>query len=118
MLEADSGALATRAHHTMTVGLAVATPLFFMVPDSWTDGSFNKTFGLLLSAGIAAHSWIGMNYVCTDYVPKVSRALLGPSRIFNVALTAITFLGLARINFSSKGGIKGCIKGLWNPGKK
>ena len=118
VLEADAGALATRVHHSMTLGLAVMSPIFFLIPESWTDGWFNKTFGLLLSANIAGHSWIGMNYVCTDYVPKVSKALLGPSRIFNIGLAAVTFLGLARINFSSKGGITGCIKGLWNPPSK
>jgi succinate dehydrogenase hydrophobic anchor subunit len=117
-VEADSGALATRAHHVMITSLAVATPIYFMVPDSYTDGIVNKAFGVLLSANVAAHSWIGMNYVCTDYVPKVSKSLVGPSRLFNVGLAAITFLGLARISVSSKGGIKGCIKGLWNPPEK
>ena len=114
-LEADAGAFATRAHHAMTTSLAVLTPIFFMVPDSYTDGALNKVFGVCLSANIAAHSWIGMNYVATDYVPKVSKKLMGPARIANVGLAAVTFLGLCRISISSKGGIKGCIKGLWNP---
>ena len=116
ILEADSGSLATRAHHTMTTSLAVLTPVFFMVPDSYTDGFLNKVFGVALAGNIAAHSWIGMNYVCTDYVPKFfPKSFLGPSRIFNVGLAAVTFLGLSRISLSSPGGIKGCIKGLWNP---
>ena len=116
ILEADSGSLATRTHHAMTTSLAVLTPIFFMVPDSWTDGFLNKIFGVALAGNIAAHSWIGMNYVCTDYVPKFfPKSFLGPSRIMNVGLAAVTFLGLTKISLSSTGGIKGCIKGLWNP---
>jgi succinate dehydrogenase hydrophobic anchor subunit len=114
-VEADIGPLGTRVHHTMTVFLAVATPAFFAVPDSWTDGFLNKTFGLVLSANIAAHSWIGLNYVASDYVPKFSKKALGPSRVFSAALCGVMFLGLVKINFGSKGGIKGVVKGLWNP---
>jgi succinate dehydrogenase hydrophobic anchor subunit len=117
-LEADSGALATHAHHMMSASLLVLTPAYFMVPSSYTDGFFDKAFGLLFTANISAHSWVGLNYVATDYVPKVSKKLLGPARIFNVGLIAVTFLGLSRITFSSKGGIKGVVKGLWNPPEK
>ncbi len=74
-----------------------------------------KGFGVLLAGNISAHSWIGMNYVATDYVPKVSKALLGPSRVLIAGMTAVTFLGLSRVSIQSEGGIKGCIKGLWNP---
>ena len=117
-LEGDAGALATRVHHGMTFSLAILTPLYFMVPDSMTDGTFNKTFGLLLSANITAHSWVGLNYVITDYVPKISKAMLGPARIVNVGLAVITMLGMSKIALSSKGGIKGVVKGVWNPKNK
>jgi hypothetical protein len=113
-LEADSGPLATRVHHTMTVGLAILAPAYFMIPEA-EDGMLGKAFGVALSTTIAAHSWIGMNYVVTDYVPKVSKSLLGPARIFNAGLAGVTLLGLSYIAVSSKGGIKGCVKGLWNP---
>jgi succinate dehydrogenase hydrophobic anchor subunit len=89
-----------------------------MVPDNYTDGIVNKLFGVGVSGAITAHSWIGLNYVATDYVPKVSKALLGPARIFNAGLALVTFVGLSRIAVSSPGGIKGCVKGLWNPPKK
>jgi succinate dehydrogenase hydrophobic anchor subunit len=102
----------------MTTSLAVLTPVFFLVPDSWSDGIFNKTFGMLLTANITAHSWIGLNYVATDYVPKVSKALLGPARIVNVGLAAITMLGMGKICLSSPGGIKAVVKGVWNPLEK
>lgn len=117
-LEGDSGNLATHGHHAMTVALAGLTPIYFLVPDSYSDGFFNKAFGVALSATITAHSWIGLNYVATDYVPKVSRALLGPARIVNAGMAVVTFVGLSRIAVSSPGGIKGCVKGLWNPEKK
>ncbi len=117
-LEADAGGLATHAYHAITTSLLGLAPAYFLVPDSYTDGILNKMFGVGLSATITVHSWIGMNYVATDYVPKVSKALLGPARIFNVGLAVVTFLGLSRIAVSSPGGIKGCVKGLWNPPKK
>ena len=75
-LEGDTGALGTRIHHAMTTGLAFFTPLYMLTPDSYTDGALSKTFGLLLSVNISAHSWIGLNYVCRDYVPKVRRKYL------------------------------------------
>ena len=56
--------------------------------------------------------------MATDYVPKVSKALLGPSRVAIAGMSAVTFLGLSRISIQSEGGIKGCLKGLWNPEKK
>eukprot|EP00980_Cylindrotheca_fusiformis_P029585 scaffold23539_cov137-Cylindrotheca_fusiformis.AAC.10 len=80
-----------------------------------TDGFVDKALGLLLAGHISVHQWIGMNYVATDYVPKVSKKLLGPARIFNAGLAAVIFLGVGRIAVSSEGGIKGCLKGLWNP---
>jgi succinate dehydrogenase hydrophobic anchor subunit len=116
-LEADYGPLATHVYHKATFFQAFAVPLYFMVPDRWTDGTMNKAFGLLLAATISFHSWMGMNYVCTDYVPKISKQLLGPARIFNAGLGAVTLLGLGRIALSDPG-IKGCIKGLWNPPPK
>lgn len=114
-LEADSGPLATHVFHNLTLTLSVLAPAYLLVPDSYTDGMFNKVFGVVLSANVAAHSWIGLNYVCTDYVPKVSKKLLGPARVVTAGMAAVTFLGLSRIAVSSKGGIKGAIKGLWNP---
>lgn len=117
-LAADSGALATHAHHTMNLALAILTPVYFLIPESYSDGFFGKTFGVLLSANITAHSWIGLNYVATDYVPKVSKALLPPARMAIAGMSLVTFLGMSRLAVGSPGGIKGCIKGLWNPPKK
>ena len=114
-LNADSGHIGTHIHHNLSMGLAVLAPIWFLMPDSYSDGFIGKGFGVLLAGNISAHSWIGLNYVATDYVPKVSKALLGPSRVAIAGMTAITFFGLTRVSIQSEGGIKGGIKGLWNP---
>ena len=114
-LNADSGNIGTHVHHNLSMGLAVLAPIWFLMPDSYSDGFTGKGFGVLLAGNISAHSWIGLNYVATDYVPKVSKALLGPTRVAIAGMTAVTFLGLTRVSLQSEGGIKGCIKGLWNP---
>jgi hypothetical protein len=114
-LQSDVGPLATRVHHGISLGLALLTPLYFAVPDAYTDGAANKAFGVLLAVSMTAHSHIGLNYVATDYVPKISKALLGPARVVILGLSAITLLGLSKISFSSPGGIKGVVKGVWNP---
>ena len=117
-LAGDTGRKATHLHHAMTSFLAVTAPIVMFTPDSYTDGMINQGFGMLVATTISAHSWIGMNYVATDYVPKVSKALLGPARVFNAALGVVTFVGLSKIALNDKGGIKGAIKGLWRPQQK
>ena len=117
-LNADSGNIGTHIHHNLSMGLAVLAPIWFLMPDSYSDGFVGKGFGVLLAGNISAHSWIGLNYVATDYVPKVSKALLGPSRVAIAGMTVMTFLGLSRVSIQSEGGIKGCIKGLWDPDAK
>lgn len=126
-LAGDSGHKATHLHHHMTTLLALATPLYLFSPTSPTTTSPNtsndytstsmldKSFGLLFATTISAHSWIGLNYVATDYIPKISKALVGPARIVNVGLGVVTFLGLSTIAFNERGGLKGCVKGLWRP---
>ena len=114
-LEADAGPMATHTFHKLTLSLSVLAPAYLLVPDKYTDGFFNKAFGVVLAANVTAHSWIGLNYVATDYVPKISKGLLGPARIVIGGMAGITFVGLSTISVLSKGGIKGCIKGLWNP---
>ena len=116
-LAGDTGRKATHIHHAMTSFLAVATPIVMFTPDSYTDGIINKGFGMLVATTVSAHSWIGMNYVATDYVPKISKGLIGPARVFNAALGLVTFVGLSKIALNDKGGIKGTIKGLWRPQK-
>jgi succinate dehydrogenase hydrophobic anchor subunit len=116
-LEADSGRWATHVHHAMTLGLAVATPIYFMIPESSANGAIGTAAGLALTTTISAHSWIGLNYVCTDYVPKISKALLGPSRFVSAGIAIVTLLGMGKMCFSP-GGIKGVLYALWRPKPK
>ena len=99
----------------MSLALAVATPIYFFAPDSITEGAVGKGFGLLLTGTITAHSHIGLNYVATDYIPKISKKLLPPARIAILGLSGITFAGMSAICLSSPGGLKGVVKGVWNP---
>ena len=62
-LEGDTGALATHAYHTLNLGLAVMTPLYFILPIE--NGMFGKAFGVVLAGSFTAHSWVGLNYVGT-----------------------------------------------------
>ena len=62
-LEADSGGLATHVHHAMTLGLAVATPVYFLIPESYANSAIGTAFGLAWVTTVTAHSWIGLNYV-------------------------------------------------------
>lgn len=108
-LAADSGPLSTHKFHTLTMSLAVVAPTYFLIPSSMTDGFVDKAMGVILAGHIAAHQWIGMNYVATDYVPKISKALIGPARVANAGLAGVILLGLSKIALSSPGGIKGCL---------
>ena len=55
-----------------------------------------------------------MNYVVTDYIPKVSKAAVGPARVLTAFISGITLLGLVKLACNDKGGIKGAIVALWN----
>jgi hypothetical protein len=112
-LEGDAGSVATHLHHKMTTFLSIATPIYFLSPDSMTDGLIDKAVGLLLAVNVSAHSWIGLNYVITDYIPKVSKTMVGPARAVTAGFGAITFLGLGKIAVNGKGGLKGAVLGLW-----
>jgi succinate dehydrogenase hydrophobic anchor subunit len=118
LLESDTGALGTKVHHLMSTSLALLTPVYFLTPDRFTDGAVSRGFGTLLSINAAVHSWIGLNYVARDYVPKISYALLGPARIAIVGLSVVTLFGMAKISLASPGGLKAVVKGAWNPPPK
>ena len=114
-LHGDEGNLATHVYHGMTTGLALATPVMFIFP---MDGMPNKIFGLGVAGVVSAHSWIGLNYVATDYVPKVSKSLLGPSRVVCAGIGLVTLLGLGKIAINDEGGLPGAVKALWTTPKK
>ena len=67
---------------------------------------------VVLGLALPLHAHIGMNYVITDYVPKLSRKAVGPARVFMVGVTGATVLGLMKVNFMGDG-ITTTVKGLW-----
>eukprot|EP00558_Chaetoceros_sp_UNC1202_P002430 CAMPEP_0197241990 /NCGR_PEP_ID=MMETSP1429-20130617/7861_1 /TAXON_ID=49237 /ORGANISM="Chaetoceros sp., Strain UNC1202" /LENGTH=110 /DNA_ID=CAMNT_0042701915 /DNA_START=137 /DNA_END=469 /DNA_ORIENTATION=+ len=97
----------------MTTFLAVATPIYFLSPTDSIPSAVEKSFGALIAINVSAHSWIGLNYVVTDYVPKVNKAMVGPARIFTAGLGLLTLAGLGKIAVNDQGGIKGAVTGLW-----
>ena len=72
---------------------------------------------VVLGIVLPVHSHIGMNYVLRDYVPKISRAALGPTRIVWLAFTAATFIGLNVLNFTGAG-ITPTVLALWKGEEK
>ena len=115
LLAGDAGHKATHLHHHMTTLLVFATPLYiFALPDSYTNSIVDKGCGLVIASTISAHSWIGLNYVATDYVPKISKSLLGPARVLNLGLAVLTLAGLGKIALGERG-LRGTVLGLWRP---
>lgn len=114
-LEGDAGSLATHTYHKLNTALVFLTPIYFAVPVPDMAG---KAFGLLMAGSISFHSWVGMNYVVTDYVPKIGKRFLGHGRIFCAGLSAITLIGLGKVALNDHGGIKGAVMGLWSTKSK
>jgi hypothetical protein len=117
-LEGDIGALGTKVYHTLNLGLAVIVPIYFLTPERYTNGYISKTIGFGIATGISLHTYIGLNYVCRDYVPKISSKLLGPARIVTAGFSFILLVGMSKIALFSPNGIKGIITGLWTKPKK
>lgn len=117
-LDGDAGNFGTHIHHKITTFLSIVTPIYFLSPNSLTDGIVDSTVGLLLAANVSAHSWIGLNYVVTDYVPKVSKAMVGPARAVTAGLGLVTMVGLGKIAVNGKGGLKSAVTGLWTEKKE
>lgn len=112
-LEGDRGTLGTKIYHSMNLVLAAMVPVYFLTPERYTNGYISKTIGFLMATSISLHTYIGLNYVCRDYVPKISSKLLGPARIVTAAFSFIMLVGMSKIAFYSPNGIKGIISGLW-----
>ena len=86
-----------------------ATPVALATSNSFL--SFPVDMGLAIMFPLHGH--IGMNYVITDYVPKLlSKAAVGPARAVMVGVTGFTMLGLTKLNVEGPG-ITGTLKALW-----
>ena len=93
----------------MNLGLLGLTPLAIASEGS----SLSFPVDMALAVAFPLHGHIGMNYVITDYVPKLfSKAAVGPARAVMVGVTGFTMLGLTKLNVEGPG-ITGTLKALW-----
>ena len=91
------------------LALLGATPVALATDSTFL--SFPVDMGLAVMFPLHGH--IGMNYVITDYVPKLfSKAAVGPARAIMVGVTGATMLGLTKLNVEGPG-ITGTLKALW-----
>ena len=114
MFAADTNATTKIYHYTSLASLAIAPIAVIAAPSG-----LSFTVDMAMMIVFPAHAHIGMNYVLRDYVPKfLGKGALGPVRFFQLALTGVTFVGLAVLNFTGAG-ITMTIKSLWaKPEKK
>ena len=108
-LIADSSKQINKYYHKSAYLLAGLTPIAFILSPS----IINLPVDILLGIAFPFHSHVGLNYVISDYVPKQSRSV---ARGALVVLTAITVLGLLKLNLSGPG-LTESIKSLWRKPK-
>mmetsp|Transcript_11208 Transcript_11208/g.15777 ORF Transcript_11208/g.15777 Transcript_11208/m.15777 type:complete len:180 (+) Transcript_11208:43-582(+) len=115
-LQADNGYFGTHTYHKISSLLAVMTPVYFFAPESLipTDGTVDAVCGTILGTSVALHSWTGLNYVSTDYIPKVSKAMLGPARFLTAGFGLLTLVGLVKVANNGCGGLRGTLTALWS----
>eukprot|EP00631_Chrysoreinhardia_giraudii_P004189 CAMPEP_0197421850 /NCGR_PEP_ID=MMETSP1170-20131217/11799_1 /TAXON_ID=54406 /ORGANISM="Sarcinochrysis sp, Strain CCMP770" /LENGTH=117 /DNA_ID=CAMNT_0042949135 /DNA_START=23 /DNA_END=379 /DNA_ORIENTATION=+ len=113
IIKADHGFLGVRFYHMLNLGLLGLTPVAFVAPQPLTF-----VCDMAVAIALPLHGHIGMNYVLTDYVPKVfGKAARGPARIVMLGITTMTTAGLIKLNVQGPG-IIGTLKGLWKPPAK
>eukprot|EP00617_Octactis_speculum_P014674 CAMPEP_0185744666 /NCGR_PEP_ID=MMETSP1174-20130828/2808_1 /TAXON_ID=35687 /ORGANISM="Dictyocha speculum, Strain CCMP1381" /LENGTH=110 /DNA_ID=CAMNT_0028418187 /DNA_START=124 /DNA_END=456 /DNA_ORIENTATION=+ len=103
--------MATSYYHHLNLGLVVLTPAVFVVSSYSPYISF--PLDLFLGLALPLHGHIGMNYVLTDYIPKVfGKAGRGPAKIVMLGITGLTMVGLTKLNIEGPG-ITKVTKMLW-----
>ena len=106
--------LAVKVYHRVNLALLGATPVALATDNTFL--SFPVDMGLAVMFPLHGH--IGMNYVITDYVPKLfSKAAVGPARAIMGGVTGATMLGLTKLNVEGPG-ITGTLKSLWRKPKE
>lgn len=113
ILNADTGPLATKTYHKINLCIMGLTPVAFALSPS----VLNLPVDVLLGLALPAHAHIGMSYVITDYVPKLSKSLVGPARVALLAVTGVTTFGFAKLNLTGDG-ITESVKALWRGSPK
>lgn len=99
-------------YHGVSKAMAGLVPLaWYLDKDGWTI----KPVDLALGAAIPVHAHIGMNAVISDYVPPMARGL---ARGGMLGVTAITALGLLKLNLTPGGGFSKAVKTMWTRKKE
>eukprot|EP00199_Chlamydomonas_sp_CCMP681_P004694 CAMPEP_0119107464 /NCGR_PEP_ID=MMETSP1180-20130426/10293_1 /TAXON_ID=3052 ORGANISM="Chlamydomonas cf sp, Strain CCMP681" /NCGR_SAMPLE_ID=MMETSP1180 /ASSEMBLY_ACC=CAM_ASM_000741 /LENGTH=123 /DNA_ID=CAMNT_0007092951 /DNA_START=143 /DNA_END=514 /DNA_ORIENTATION=+ len=108
VLAADlAGPQFSKAHEYSCIAMGAATPLAIIASK---DGFLQRVadFGMLFA--IPVHMHVGMCSCITDYLPKVAK---GPARMGMLGMSAVTFIGLLKINTTGQG-ITQTVKSLWH----
>ena len=98
ILEGDSGKgiLSTKMYHYTVYGSVALFPVALVLSPSVINIPVDVALGFVFPI----HAHIGMNYVISDYVPK---GLRPAARTGWLAVTAITVLGLLKLNLFGDG---------------
>ena len=111
LLNADTGKLGTKFFHLSGYTLVGLFP-FAMV---WGNSMVTVPCDLALGILMPIHGHVGLNYIVSDYIPPAAR---GATRAGLVAATAVTILGLLKLNIQGPG-LTGSLKQMWkSPEKK
>merc|ERR1711907_527455 len=102
----SSGALSL-FHKTNMLAIGL-TPIALVMPDNVGLTAINVFLGI----AFPVHGHIGMHGVLTDYVPKISKGMLGPARMALLGFTTVTVLGLLKLNLAGDG-MTQSVKALW-----
>ncbi|GMH86272.1 hypothetical protein TrST_g6911 [Triparma strigata] len=113
LLKSDEGPLSTSTYHKVNMLIMGLTPVAFALSPS----KLNLPIDVLLGLALPLHAHIGMSYVITDYVPKISKSLTGPARVLLLGLTGVTTVGLLKLNIFGDG-MTETVKSLWRGKKK
>uniref|UniRef100_A0A7S0UJ94 Succinate dehydrogenase [ubiquinone] cytochrome b small subunit n=1 Tax=Polytomella parva TaxID=51329 RepID=A0A7S0UJ94_9CHLO len=100
-----------KIHEYASIGLAGATPIAALAAK---DEPLEKIANLVLGIAIPIHSHVALNACVSDYIPSAAR---GAVRGGVLGVTAVTFLGLLKLNVFGAG-ITQSVKGLWNKPNK
>merc|ERR1719164_33555 len=99
-IKADHSSSSLRLMHKTNIVCMALTPVVFILPDILpaSMGGLTTIGNVILGVVFPLHGHIGMAGVLSDYVPKVSKSLLGPSRLVLAGFTTVTILGLLKLN--------------------
>jgi succinate dehydrogenase (ubiquinone) membrane anchor subunit len=109
-INADKPAKFVKIYHTTTFASLGLLPVALLFPES----SLTMPIDVAMGVVFPVHGHIGFNYIISDYVPKPVR---GTARTLLFGVTAITLLGLLKLNIAGDGMTKTTLA-MWKDPKK